>query len=153
MNRQELEAVINTQIDGSDLFIVDITISPSMDIEVTMDSDTKVLIDQCIAITRAVEAAFDRQVQDYSLTVGSAGIGNPIKLARQFDKIVGKDVAVVLQSGVKVHCLLQAHDDQGITVSYMSKEVVPGKKRKVEIEKTEKYNFSDIKTVCEALLV
>lgn len=153
MDRASIEKVIEQVIDGTDLFVVDIVISPFLDIEVVMDSDTRVSIEQCITITKAIEAAFDREQEDYSLTVGSAGVGSPIKLSRQFDKILNRDVQVVLRSGAKVVGELMAHDDSAITIRYMTKELVEGKKRKVDVEKTEKYNFLEIKTVCEALFV
>lgn len=153
MDRASIEKVIEQVIDGTDLFVVDIVISPFLDIEVVMDSDTRVSIEQCITITKAIEAAFDREQEDYSLTVGSAGVGSPIKLSRQFDKILNRDVQVVLRSGAKVVGELMAHDDSAVTIRYMTKELVEGKKRKVDVEKTEKYNFLEIKTVCEALFV
>lgn len=153
MDRASIEKVIEQVIDGTDLFVVDIVISPFLDIEVVMDSDTRVSIEQCITITKAIEAAFDREQEDYSLTVGSAGVGSPIKLSRQFEKILNRDVQVVLRSGAKVVGELMAHDDSAVTIRYMTKELVEGKKRKVDVEKTEKYNFLEIKTVCEALFV
>lgn len=153
MDRASIEKVIEQTIEGTDLFVVDIAISPFLDIEVTMDSDTRVSIEQCIGITKAIEAAFDRETEDYSLTVGSGGVGSPIKLARQFEKILNRDIQIVLKSGAKVVGELTAYDKNFITITYTTKEAVEGKKRKVDVEKTEKYNFLEIKTVCEALFV
>lgn len=153
MNKEKLREVTEAQLIDTDLFVVDITISSALDIEIALDSDTRVSIEQCMAISRAVEAAFDREAEDFSLTVASAGIGQPLKLARQLDKVVGKTVDVVLKKGERFSAVLKAHDAEGITISYTVKEVVEGKKRKVEVEKQENYKFTDIKTVCEALFV
>ncbi|MEG1037283.1 MAG: ribosome assembly cofactor RimP [Mucinivorans sp.] len=153
MTKEEITDFIEQQLVDTDLFMVGVTISAAMDIDVTLDSDTSVKIEQCIALTRAVEEAFDREVMDYSLTIGSAGIGQPLTLQRQFAKILGADVDVVLLSGTKVHGELVAYDPEQITIKYVAREAVEGKKRKVEVEKQESYNFSDIKSVCEALLV
>lgn len=153
MDKEKLRATIEAQLIDTDLFVVDIQVSVALDIEVTIDSDTHVSIEQCIAISRAVDAVFDRETEDFSLTVYSAGIGQPIKLARQFDKTVGKTVDVLLAKGERFSAVLRSHDLDGITISYTTKETVEGKKRKVEVEKTENYKFTDIKTVCEALFV
>lgn len=153
ITKEKLTQVIEDHLVGSDLFVVDVTVSPAWDIEVTLDSDTRVSIDKCIVLTRAIEDSFDREEQDFALTVGSAGIGSPLKFARQFEKIVGKEVDVVRADGWKLTAILKGHDDQGITVGYVVKEAVEGKKRKVEVEKTETILFSEIKTVCEALIV
>lgn len=56
---------------GTDLFLVDISVSPGNDITVEIDSASGVDIDACAAITRAVEAVFDRDAEDYSLEVGA----------------------------------------------------------------------------------
>lgn len=133
--------------------MVEITLSPAFDIEVTLDSDTRVSIDTCITLTRAVEEAFDREEQDFALTVGSAGIGSPLRLPRQLDKVVGKEVEVVRTDGKKLTATLEGHNTEGITVGYVVKEAVEGKKRKVEVEKTETIPYSEIKNVCEALIV
>lgn len=153
MDKAKIAELIQSQIADTDLFVVDIAISLADDIDITMDSDTRVTIEQCIALSRAVEAAFDREQHDYSLTIGSAGVGSPLRLARQFDKVVGCGVDLVLKSGIKVHGTLSAHNEQGVTLTYMAKEVVEGKKRKVEVEKQQQYDFEDIKTVCESLVV
>ena len=153
ISKEELTKVVEQHLEGSDLFVVETTVSPSWDIEISLDSDSRVSIDQCVALTRAVEEAFDREALDFSLTVGSAGIGQPLRLARQFDKIVGKEVEILRADGKKLLATLQHHDAAGITVAYTVKEAVEGKKRKVEVEKTETIPFSELKTVCEALIV
>ncbi|MEF9949695.1 MAG: ribosome assembly cofactor RimP [Mucinivorans sp.] len=153
MTKEELTHFIEGQLAESDLFVVDITISAASDIDVTLDSDSAVSIEQCIALTRAVEEAFDRQAEDYSLTIGSAGIGQPLRLQRQFAKLVGCDLDVVMADGRKMHGELVAYDPEQITIKYMAREVVEGKKRKVEVEKQDSYKFPDIKSVCESLIV
>ena len=88
-------------LEGSDMFVVECTSTPGNEIELTIDSDTSVGIDACAELSRAVEAQFDRDEEDFSLTVMSAGIGSELKSLRQYRKLTGKSAEVLLTSGVK----------------------------------------------------
>ena len=79
----------------TDLFLVDISVTPDNNITVEVDSATGVDIDACAAITRAVEAVFDRDAEDYALEVGSAGLTAPMKVRGQYDKNLGNDVEIL----------------------------------------------------------
>ena len=89
-------------LEGSDMFVVECTSTPGNEIELTIDSDTSVGIDACAELSRAVEAQFDRDEEDFSLTVMSAGIGSELKSLRQYRKLAGKSAEVLLTSGVKI---------------------------------------------------
>ena len=117
----------------------------------TVDSDTSVDIDACVALSRAVEAEFDREAEDFSLTVMSAGIGSELRCLRQYRKLVGHPVEVLLTDGVKILATLDAADEQGIVLSYDRKESVEGKKRKQLVHVTESYPFERIKFTKEWL--
>lgn len=146
-----ITSVVERESVAMDLFLVEVKVSAGNDIEVIVDSDTKVQIDQCMALSRAIEAALDRDTEDFQLTVASAGIGQPLKLLRQYEKLVGSDVDVVLKEGTKLVAKLTAVDEQAITVEYEEKVVVEGKKRKVVVTKNEVIPFSEIKSTVEHL--
>lgn len=138
-------------MEGSDLFVVSCTVSPANEVELLIDSDTSVAIDACVALSRAVEAEFDREVEDFELMVASAGIGSELKTLRQYRKLVGKSVEVLLKSGVKVLALLDEVTEQGVTLSYEEKQAVEGKKRKELVKVTRSYSFDEIKYTKEWL--
>jgi ribosome maturation factor RimP len=110
-----------------------------------------VTIDTCVAVSRAVDAVFDRDVEDFSLTVASAGIGEPLKLLRQYHKIVGSPVEVLLKDGIKILGTLDEATEAGITISYDEKVAVEGKKRKELQHIVRTIAFEDIKTAKEYL--
>ena len=89
-------------LEGTDLFVVECTATPGNEIELTIDSDTSVGIDACAELSRAVEAELDREEEDFSLTVMSAGIGSELRSLRQYRKLVGRSVEVLLTSGIKI---------------------------------------------------
>ena len=133
------------------MFVVECKTSPMGDIELLVDSDTAVKLEDCAALNRAIEAELDREVEDYSLMVASAGIGSELKLLRQYHKIIGSSVEVLLKDGVKILAKLCKADNEGIELSYEEKQQVEGKKRKVTVEVTKTYAWDDIKYVKEYL--
>ena len=135
----------------TDIFVVDCKTSPVGDIELLIDSDTAVKLDDCARINRAIEAELDREVEDYSLLVASAGIGSELKLLRQYRKIIGSSVEVLLKDGIKILAKLNDATEEGITLSYEEKQMVEGKKRKVTVEVTKEYKWEEIKYTKEYL--
>ena len=94
---------------------------------------------------------FDREEEDFSLTVMSAGIGQPLILPRQYRKMIGKEVEVVLKDGSKLIATLKSFSDDTLTLTYTEKVAVEGKKRKVATEIERSLALSDIKTTKEYL--
>ena len=80
---EKIKEFVNEQLADGELFLIDVACSQDNDVEVTIDSDTNVDIDDCIALNNKILAAFDRDVEDYSLTVTSAGLGLPLQNVRQ----------------------------------------------------------------------
>ena len=83
--------------------------------------------------------------------VASAGIGSELKLLRQYNKIIGSSVEVLLKDGIKLLAKLNSADEAGIVISYEEKQAVEGKKRKVTVEVTKEYKWEEIKYVKEYL--
>ena len=151
IDTERIREIIDEKLAGTDLFLVGIRQSPSNEIEITIDSDTSVGIDRCAELSRAVEEAFDRDAEDFELTVMSAGIGQPLTMLRQYRKLIGSTVEVLLNSGIKMLAKLDAADDEGITISYEEKQAVEGKKRKQLVTVTRRYAFDEIKSTKEWL--
>ena len=151
IDTKKIVAAAERKMEGTDMFVVECTCSAANDIELTVDSDTSVDIDACVALSRAVEAEFDREAEDFSLTVASAGIGSELTNIRQYRKLIGSPVEVLLLSGVKILARLDEADECGITVSYEEKQAVEGKKRKATVTVTRAYAFDEIKYTKEYL--
>lgn len=143
--------IAERHLEGSDMYVVECKISPMGEIELLIDSDTAVKLEDCAALNRAIEAEFDREVEDFSLMVASAGIGSELKLLRQYNKIIGSSVEVLLKDGIKLLAKLNSADEAGIAISYEEKQLVEGKKRKVTVEVTKDYKWEEIKYVKEYL--
>lgn len=151
MEVKDIVAVVESALEGTDMFVVDCTITPDNCIDLILDSDTSVSIDACATLNRAIGEKFDRDEEDYSLTVASAGIGESLKLARQYKKLVGESVEVLLKSGVKILATLDEVSDEAITISYDEAVAVEGKKKKQIVRTSHTYSFEDIKWTKEYL--
>ena len=151
MDIKEIIKVAESALKGTDMFIVECNITPDNTIDLILDSDTSVSIDTCAKINHAIGDAFNRDEEDYSLTVASAGIGEPLKLVRQYRKLIGQSVEVLLKSGVKVLATLDEVSEEAITISYDEAVVVEGKKKKQMQRTTHTYAFDDIKWTKEYL--
>ena len=143
--------IAERHLEGSDMFVVECKATPMGDIELLIDSDTAVKLEDCAALNRAIEAELDREVEDYSLMVASAGIGSELKLERQYRKIVGGSVEVLLTDGIKILAKLDEVTSEGIILSYEEKQLVEGKKRKQTVSVTKSYAWEQIKYTKEYL--
>ena len=148
MNVSEIKDAIGSEIVARNCYIVDVTISKDNDVEVTIESEEgTVELDDCVAISRYFETQFDREKEDYSLTVTSAGLDQPFKVLKQYQKAVGKKVEVMLKGGKKMVATLTAADEESITLSYTAKEAVEGKKKKEFVEHNDTYTMDQVNSV------
>ena len=145
IDKTELEKVINEALEGTKMYLVTLKVSKDNIIDVALDSDEDITIDDCVAVNDAVHAAFDRDVEDYELTVGSYGITSPLLLPRQYQKNVGYEVEVLTADGRKLKGVLADADDEGFTLTMTVKRKLEGKKRPELVEEQDRFNYNDIK--------
>ena len=145
IERQALVEVVEACL-GDDLFLVDVAISADNHIVVEIDSyEGSVSIDNCVAITRAVEQAFDRDKEDYELEVGSAGLTSPLKVKAQYVKNIGNDVEVLTTQGAKLKGVLSEVGDDTFTIKVAKKVKPEGAKRPVIVEEDMTIKYSETK--------
>jgi len=77
IDKHEVEAAVAKAIEGTDAFVVSLTVSADNDIVVELDSQTGLDLDFCTEVSRKVNEALDRDVEDYSLEVGTASLSAP----------------------------------------------------------------------------
>ena len=148
MNASVIIDAINDEIVARGCFIVDIFVSKDNDIVLTIESEEGVVeLDDCVSLSRFFETKFDREVEDYSLTVSSAGLDQPFKVFRQFVKAVGTKVEVMLKGGKKMVAVLEAADEESITLKYVAKEAVEGKKKKELVEHLDRFTMDQVNAV------
>lgn len=148
MDRLKLIETVEPVIASRGCFLVEVTISADNDIVVAIESmEGSVDMDDCVAVNDAVLDAFDRDVEDYALTVTSAGLDQPFKVLRQFQKAVGSRVEVLVKGGRKLVAELKAADEGSVTLAYEAMEAVEGKKKKVKVAREETLAMSEVNSV------
>ena len=122
INKEQIATLAEEAIQGTDLFLVEVKVKPANVIEVYVDADSAVNIDQCVAISRFVESKMDRDVEDFELSVLSWGLSGALKLDRQLQKYVGKDVEVKTKELGKIQGKLMAFDAERVDVMIAPKK-------------------------------
>jgi ribosome maturation factor RimP len=131
--------------NNSSLFLVDLSISESYKITVTLDGDNGVTLQDCIDVSRAVENNLDREEQDFSLEVASAGVSSPLKLVRQYKKNIGRNLKVKTNTSEIIEAKLEAADDDKITLTWTAREPKKIGKGKETVTHQREIPYSDIK--------
>ncbi len=148
MEKEKILKPIGPAVEERGCFIVDLTVSKDNDIVLTIEKDAGTVdLADCEGVSDVFTAAFDRDEEDYSLTVSSAGLDQPFKTLRQYRKAIGSKVDVRLKGGAKLSAVLVDADDEGICLRFSRKEAVEGKKKKVMTEREERFAFADVNSV------
>lgn len=130
IDKNQIAVFVEEALAESDLFLVEVKVKPANIIEVYVDADTAVNIDQCVAISRYVESKLDRDAEDFELSVLSWGLSGALKLDRQLQKYLGKDVEVKSKELGKIQGKLVSFDAEKVEIAPAPKKAT--KKKPVE---------------------
>ena len=148
IDKQKLTETVEEAIKGTSIFIVDIKISNDNSMIVELDSDDSMDIDMCTSISRKIESVFDRDVEDYELEVGSAGLTSPFKVKRQWQKNLGNEIEVLTKDGRKLTGVLVEVNEDYFVIQFPIKVKEEGKKRPVVVSHKEPITFENCKKAC-----
>lgn len=135
-----LEKALN---ERQDLFLINLSISEDNQIRVVIDGDNGVLVEDCIFVSRAIEHNIDREEQDFSLEVTSAGAASPLEHIRQYKKNIGRNLNIKTSLNEFEGKLAQV-DNEGVKLEWKVREPKPVGKGKITVQKQEKILYSDI---------
>lgn len=136
-------------LENPSLFLVDLSISEGYKITVTLDGDNGVTLQDCIDVSRIIENNLDREEQDFSLEVASAGVSTPLKLVRQYKKNIGRTLKVKTAAET-IEAKLEAATEESITLSWTAREPKKIGKGKETVEHQREIPYSEIK---EAIVI
>ena len=144
---QQVESLILDKLEADDVFVVKLAISTSNAISVVLDSEKGIPISYCIDISRLIEHKLDRESEDFSLEVSTAGLSEPLKLSRQYKKNIGREVDVITNEDKKLTGKLIEADDAGFTIEIEEKVKIEGKEKKELRITPQMFKFEDVKSV------
>jgi len=122
INAKKIQLLAEEFLEGTSAFLVDVKVASGNVIRISLENDDRTSITDCVALSRHIEGSFDREEEDFSLDVGSPGLDQPLKVLRQYLKIVGKQIAVNPIEGKKLEGeLVSVEEDEGEFVGLVLK--------------------------------
>jgi ribosome maturation factor RimP len=145
IGKETIEQLVNEYIEGTDLFVVEIRVSPSGEIRIFVDNERGVSLEDCINLSRSVENSLNRDEHDFQLEVSSPGLTEPFKVLPQYKKNIGRDVELITDEGLKHTGTLTGLTGNGVVILESLK--IKGEKKRPEIMTVEKeYDFDRIRS-------
>lgn len=143
--KEEVSKLLNDALsERPHVFLIDLSISDTYKIIVTLDADNGLNLQDCIDISRSIENNLDRETHDYALEVASVGVGSPLKLVRQYKKNVGRTLIVKTSNETIEAELMEANDDF-IVLSWLAREPKKIGKGKETVQKRIDIPYTEIK--------
>jgi ribosome maturation factor RimP len=147
ISEQLIKDLTIQHLEGTDRFAVSVAVRSDNRIRIFIDSDTHVLIEHCIELSKFIESQLNRETEDFELNVSSSGLDQPYKLSRQYIKNVGREVAVLKKDNNKIGGTLIAADEEGFTVKEITKV------KKISTETIYSFLYSGIKETKEIIKI
>ena len=129
IDKKLVESVVNEWLQDKDYFLVDASVSADNCIVVTIDHAEGVWIEDCAELSRFIEGRLNREEEDFELEVGSAGLGQPFRVRRQWEIHIGEPVETQTRDGHKYQGTLVEVNDEGFTMEVEQKVKPEGAKR------------------------
>ncbi|MGB4670805.1 MAG: ribosome assembly cofactor RimP [Bacteroidaceae bacterium] len=146
IEKQRVIDITKQWLEGKEnYFLVDVQVTPDNRITVEIDQAEGVWIDDCVELSRFIESFLDRNVEDYELEVGSAGIGQPFKVLQQYINHIGHEVEVLPKTGTKLKGILVSADKKGFVLRTGQKQLVEGSKRPKTVEVEMRFSHDEVK--------
>jgi ribosome maturation factor RimP len=145
--RLKVETLLKAALaEHPSLFLIELKVGADNSVRVILDGDQGVTLQDCMNVSRAIEHQLDREEEDFSLEVASAGVGAPLQSKRQYIKNIGRKLKVELTNLPPVQGTLIAADDSGFTLTWKQREPKPVGKGKVTVEKQQTLSYDQIES-------
>lgn len=145
IDKKIISQLLEEKLDGTDYFLVDVKVTLDNNIIVEVDNNEGVDIEFCANLSRYIESNLDRETEDFSLEIGSAGLTQPFKVLKQYSKNIGNEVEVLTKTGKKLKGILKQADESGFTIEIEKQAKPEGSKRKITIQEDEQFTYEEIK--------
>lgn len=145
IDQAQIKDIVEDYLLNTETFLVEIAIRPGNVIVVEIDSKEGVSLDECIKLSKSIESKLDREVEDFELEVGSAGVTSPFRIPKQYEKNIGNEVEVLTKKGLKLSGVLKSCNHEGFVVTITKMEKPEGAKRKIAVEEDLTFKYDEVK--------
>jgi len=122
ISKDKITLLVEKAIEGTDMFITAITIKSGNGIMVFIDGDHGVTIDDCVVVSKSVEAGLNRDEEDFELTVSSHGLTSPLVLPRQYTNNIGKGIVVLMANGEKYSGTIESVSEESFVLKPVARK-------------------------------
>jgi ribosome maturation factor RimP len=145
INKEIIQTLTEEWLQGNDYFLVDIIFGADDRIVIEIDHADGVWIEDCAELSRFLQEKLGDELGEYELEVGSAGLGQPFKVAQQYQNHIGDTLEVLGADGKKVQGVLKSVEGRDFTLTICEKQKQEGKKRPVLVDVDKTYSMDHIK--------
>ena len=145
INKETVQTLTEEWLKDNDYFLVDINFAADDRIVIEIDHADGVWIDDCAELSRFLQERLGEELGDYELEVGSAGLGQPFKVAQQYVNHIGDTIEVLTLDGKKIQGELKAVDGNNFTLTVQEKQKQEGKKRPVLVDVDKTFQMDGVK--------
>lgn len=146
LKKEDIEAIVNESIADTEAFLVEVDVKPGNLIRVFVDEPDDISLDECVRISKVIEAGLDRGKEDYDLQVSSPGLENPFKVLAQYLKNIGMELKVETLDNQRLTGELVSADEEGIVLNALVKVKSEGSKKKKPGIQAMSLKFGEIKS-------
>jgi ribosome maturation factor RimP len=144
MLKEKTERALTEALDENpSLFLIGLKVDEHNQIRVVIDGDKGVSVGDCVMLSRKIEQSLDRDNEDFSIEVTSAGADQPLEIPRQFKKNIGRKMDVRTKDE-KIEGELVAANDETITLTWKAREPKPVGKGKHTVQKETVLKYEEI---------
>lgn len=145
IEKNVVKDLVERWLEDKEYFLTDLTVSADNRIVVEIDHEEGVWIEDCVELSRFIEEGLDRDAEDFELEVGSAGIGQPFKVLRQYEIHVGEEVEVLTCEGRKLMGILSEVTPEHFVLTIKEKVKAEGEKRPKLVERDVTFAYNEVK--------
>jgi len=131
--KEKIKDLAEKSLENPNHFLVEVVLSKHKPWKFTVivDGDQGITIDDCAALSRALNESIETEITDpYTLEVSTPGLDHPLKLKRQYKKNIGRGLKVVKKDKSTVNGELKQAEEEKIVIETESGQ---GKKTEVKI--------------------
>ena len=145
IERKHIEEMVASYLNGSDVQLINLSVTSDNSILVELDSYKGVDLDFCAAVSRHLQEQLDSEGEDFDLEVGSVSITDPFRTKMQYEKHVGHEVEILTKDGRKLHGMLVNVEDDRFQADVEVFVQVEGKRKKEKQIQTLDFAYNDVK--------
>ena len=145
INKEIIQTLTEEWLQGNEYFLVDVNFAADDRIVIEIDHADGVWIEDCAELSRFLQERLGEELGEFELEVGSAGLGQPFKVAQQYINHIGDTLEVLQADGKKVQGVLKVVDAPSFTITVQEKQKQEGKKRPVLVDVDKTYQMDEVK--------